>query len=86
MNGGANSMEPLCVFRDRFYGCLSQRAYALFELCDAILILNALIYGMNERGVSGVVRQCERLAAKALYFETTTKVIRISKRRIRYVS
>ena len=30
-------MEPLRVFRNRFYACLGRRADALFELCDAIL-------------------------------------------------
>ncbi len=38
MNGGAtSSMEPLRMFRDRFYAGLGRRADALFELCDAIL-------------------------------------------------
>jgi len=38
VNGGANSsMEPLRMFRDRFYADLGRRADALFELCDAIL-------------------------------------------------
>ncbi len=30
-------MEPLRVFRDRFYACLGRQADTLFELCDAIL-------------------------------------------------
>ena len=37
MNGDANSMKPLRMFRDRFYAGLGRRADALFELCDAIL-------------------------------------------------
>ncbi|HEY6750053.1 MAG TPA: hypothetical protein VI027_01860 [Rubrobacteraceae bacterium] len=37
MNDGANSIEPLRVFRNRCYACLGRRADALFELCDAIL-------------------------------------------------
>jgi hypothetical protein len=38
VNGGAtSSMEPLRMFRDRFYAGLGRRADALFELCDAIL-------------------------------------------------
>jgi hypothetical protein len=37
VNDGANSIEPLRVFRNRFYACLGRRADALFELCDAIL-------------------------------------------------
>jgi hypothetical protein len=37
VNGGATSMEPLRMFRNRFYAGLGRRADALFELCDAIL-------------------------------------------------
>ena len=37
MNDGAHSIEPLRVFRNRFYAWLGRRADALFELCDAIL-------------------------------------------------
>jgi DDE superfamily endonuclease len=37
VNGDANSMEPLRMFRERFYAGLGRRADALFELCDAIL-------------------------------------------------
>jgi hypothetical protein len=37
VNHGANSIEPLRVFRNRFYACLGRRADALFELCVAIL-------------------------------------------------
>ena len=37
VNDGANSIELLRVFRNRFYACLGRRADALFELCDAIL-------------------------------------------------
>jgi hypothetical protein len=37
MNDGSEVASALRVFRERFYGCLRQRADALFELTDSLL-------------------------------------------------
>lgn len=37
MNAGSEVASALRVFRERFYGCLRQRADALFELTDSLL-------------------------------------------------
>jgi hypothetical protein len=37
MNDGSEVGSALRVFRERFYGCLRQRADALFELTDSLL-------------------------------------------------
>src|SRR5215469_5491485 len=35
--GSAGELGTLSAFREAFYGCLTRRADALFELCDAVL-------------------------------------------------
>lgn len=46
--GRVESLSALSCFRDGFYACLSRRADALFELCDAVLCANGPVRSLVE--------------------------------------
>lgn len=47
----------LVAFRQEFYGCLSARADALFELCDAVLCAEGPVTSLPELSLVGVHRR-----------------------------
>jgi hypothetical protein len=47
----------LAAFRDAFYGCLTARADALFEVCDAALCVDGPVVSLAELSLSPVFRR-----------------------------
>ena len=51
------ALGVLAGFRQEFYGCLTRRADALFELCDAILCADGPVVSLPELSLSAVHRR-----------------------------
>lgn len=53
----AAALGELSTFRDQFYGCLSRRADALFELADALLCCDGPVRSLVETSLTGEHRR-----------------------------
>jgi hypothetical protein len=56
-DGPADGAGSLAAFRAGFYGCLTARADALFELTDALLCQSGPVASLPVLSLAGVVRR-----------------------------
>jgi hypothetical protein len=57
VGGDQAARERLAAFREEFYGCLTSRADALFELCDAVLCTPGPVTSLPELSLAAVHRR-----------------------------
>jgi hypothetical protein len=56
-DGQTGALGDLAEFRREFYGCLTARVDALFELCDAVLCAEGPVVSLPELSLSSVYRR-----------------------------